>query len=196
MKRENLAVLGIALFIGALYGTFRLLGFPAGLFCTAFVGGFVLWFLTLRRHPIDPHKVLTPHLLAVMFFVVHVYEEFRGHIETFMSRLTGLDVTQANFLTIAAFIAPVIWLSGLIMALRRWQFGYFLLCVFYFGMMFGEPQHFVFPFIENRTFHYVAGMYTALLPSLAGWWAFIVVVREIRNAKKRPAAIAARRSAA
>ena len=90
-----------------------------------------------------------PHIVAVIFIVIHVYEEYRGHIEIFMTKLTGIDVTQTNFLTIAAFIAPVIWLSGLVLALRRLQFGYFLICVFYFGMMFGEPEHFIFPFIEN-----------------------------------------------
>ena len=183
MNPHRLAIAGVLLFIAALYVTFRFLGFPAGLFCAAFVGGFVIWVPTLRRQPIDPLRILMPHIIAVILFVIHVYEEFRGHIEIFMSKLTGIDVTQANFLTIAAFIAPVIWLTGLAMAMRRWQFGYFLICVFYFGMMFGEPQHFVFPFIENGTFHYVAGMYTAALPSMAGWWAFLVAVREMRTLK-------------
>lgn len=180
MRARSWAIPGIVMFIVALYVAFRVLGFPAALFCVTFVGGFVLWIPTLRRHPIDPLRILIPHLLAVIFFVIHVYEEYRGHIEIFMSKLTGVDVTQTNFLTIAAFIAPVIWLTGLVMTMRRWQFGYFLICVFYFGMMFGEPQHFVFPFIEDGKFHYIAGMYTAALPSIAGWWAFLVVVREIR----------------
>ena len=184
MKDQQVAIGGVLLFIVALYITFRLLGFPAGLFCTAFVGGFVLWVPTLRRNPIDPARILVPHLIAVILFVIHVYEEFRGHIEIFMSKFAGINVTQTNFQTIAAFIAPVIWLTGLLFALRRWQFGYFLICVFYFGMMFGEPQHFLFPFIENGTFHYVAGMYTAALPSIAGWWAFLVVLREIRRIRR------------
>lgn len=184
MSVRPLAIAGVLVFIAALYVLFRALGFPAGLFCTAFVGGFVLWIPTLQRHPIEVKTILLPHLVTVIFFVVHVFEEYRGHIEIFMSKLTGIDVTQTNFLTIAAFIAPVIWLTGLVLALRGWQFGYFLACVFYFGMMFGEPMHFVFPFIENGTFHYVAGMYTAALPSIAGWWTFVVMVREVRRARK------------
>lgn len=183
MRGQRLAIAGVLLFILALYVTFRLLHFPASLFCTAFIGGFALWIPTVCRRPIDPHRILMPHIVAVILFVIHVYEEYRGHIEIFMSKLTGIDVTQTNFLTIAAFIAPVIWLTGLVLALRRWQFGYFLICVFYFGMMFGEPEHFIFPFIENGTFHYVAGMYTAALPSIAGWWAFLVVVREIKRSR-------------
>ncbi len=108
-----------------------------------------------------------------------------------MTRLTGLQVTQKDFLTIAAFIAPIIWLTGAVMALRRWHFGYFFVSVFYFGMMFGEPTHFVFPFVENGKFHYVAGMYTAALPSIAGWYAFSVVVREMRRMKKTEEGITA-----
>lgn len=183
MRRQRVTIAVILLFILALYVIFRLLHFPAGLFCAAFIGGFVLWVPTLRRQSIDPHRILLPHLVAVILFIIHVYEEFRAHIEIFMSKLTGIDVSQIDFLTIAAFIAPVIWLTGLVLALRRWQFGYFLICVFYFGMMFGEPEHFIFPFIENGTFHYVAGMYTAALPSIAGWWAFLVVVREVRRSR-------------
>jgi len=183
MRARPFAIGGVLLFIAALYTVFRWLGFPAGLFCTAFVGGFVLWIPTLQRHPIDTDVILIPHLVTVTFFIVHVFEEYRGHIEVFMSKLTGINVTQSNFLTIAAFIAPVIWLTGLLLARRRWQFGYFLMCVFYFGMMFAEPMHFVFPFMENGTFHYVAGMYTAALPSIAGWWTFMVMVREVRRAR-------------
>ncbi len=183
MRTRPVAIVGMLVFIAALYTVFRALGFPAGLFCTAFVGGFVLWIPTLQRQPIDMHAILLPHLVTVIFFIVHVFEEYRGHIEIFMSKLTGIDVTQANFLAVAAFIAPVIWLTGLVLGLRRWQFGYFLACVFYFGMMFAEPMHFVFPFIENGTFHYVAGMYTAALPSIAGWWTFVAMVREVRRAK-------------
>jgi hypothetical protein len=184
MTYRRLAIGGVLLFIAALYAVFRALGYPAGLFCTAFVGGFVLWLRTLQRQPIDPHVILLPHLVTVILFIAHVYEEYRAHIEIFMSKFTGIAVTQTNFLTIAAFIAPMIWLTGLVLALRRRQFGYFLICVFYFGMMFGEPMHFVFPFIENGTFHYVAGMYTAALPSIAGWSTFLILVRETRRARR------------
>ena len=113
MSARPVAITGMLVFIAALYAVFRALGFPAGLFCTAFVGGFVLWIPTLQRQPIDMHVILVPHLVTVIFFIVHVFEEYRGHIEIFMSKLTGIDVTQTNFLTIAAFIAPVIWLTAL-----------------------------------------------------------------------------------
>jgi len=184
MTRKRLALFGVLTFIAALYVTFRLLGFPAGLFSTTFGGGLIVWLATTYRVPVEPKKLILPHLVTVILFIVHVYEEFASHIELFMTRLTGLQVSQKDFLTIAAFIAPIVWLSGAVMMLRRWHFGYFFASVFYFGMMFGEPTHFIFPFIENGRFHYVAGMYTALLPCLAGWYTFSVVVREVRRQKR------------
>jgi hypothetical protein len=187
MTRKRFALLGVLLFIAALYVTFRLLGFPAGLFSTTFCGGLIVWIATTYRVPVDPHKLILPHLITVILFIVHVYEEFVSHIEIFMTRLTGLQVSQRDFLTIAAFIAPIVWLSGAVMMMRRWHFGFFFASVFYFGMMFGEPTHFIFPFIENGHFHYVAGMYTALLPSIAGWYTFTVAVREMRRRKREAA---------
>ncbi len=190
MPGSRIALVSVLAFIALLYLGFRLAGFPAGLFCTAFAGGFVLWIATTYGTPIDAHAIIASHLLTVVFFIIHVYEEFWSHIETVMTRLTGLNVTQQDFLTIAAFIAPILWLAGAILALKGWQFGYFLVSVFYFGMMFGEPSHFLFPFILDGRFHYVAGMYTAALPSLAGWFAFLVMRREIKRIKHGDMAMA------
>lgn len=181
MDKKTISLVGVIAFIAVLYVVFRALAFPAGLFTAAFIGGFIVWMFTTYRAPVDPHCLVVPHLLTVMLFIVHVYEEYRTHIEVVMTRLTGLQVSQQNFLTIAAFIAPVIWIGGLLLAQKRWAFGYFLVSVFYFGMMFGELTHFVFPLIVDHRFHYMSGMYTALLPSLAGWNAFFVVWREVRK---------------
>lgn len=180
MEKKTISLVGVIAFIAVLYLVFRVLAFPAGLFSATFVGGFIVWMFTTYRTPVDPRCLVVPHLLTVMLFIIHVYEEYRTHIEVVMSRLTGLQVSQQNFLTIAAFIAPVIWIAGLLLAQKRLAFGYYLVSVFYFGMMFGELTHFVFPLILDHRFHYMSGMYTALLPSLAGWNAFFVMWREGR----------------
>ena len=120
-------------FIVALYIVFRMVAFPAGLFSTTFVGGFVVWMSTMYRVPVDPQRIVVPHLLTVMFFIVHVYEEFVTHIEVVMTRLTGVEVSQRIFLTIAAFIAPIIWIVGLVMVHKRWAFGYYFVSVFCLG---------------------------------------------------------------
>jgi hypothetical protein len=58
--------------------------------------------------------------------------------------------TQTDFLIIAAFSAPIVWLLGAVMMLKRWSVGYFLVGTFLFGMMFAELSHFVSPFMEGR----------------------------------------------
>jgi hypothetical protein len=181
LHNRNLSLIGIVIFIGLLYLTFRHLGFPAGMFCTAFVGGFIIWLPTTYRTRVEPSRIIVAYLATAIFFILHVFEEFSTHIEFVMTRLTGLHVSQKDFLTVAAFIAPVIWLTGAVMVLKRWHFGYFLMSVFFFGMMFGEPSHYIFPFVLDGHFHYVSGMYTAALPSVAGWISFFITLHEIRR---------------
>jgi len=190
VRSNSRSVIGVVAFIAVLYIVFRLLAFPAGLFSATFMGGFVVWMLTMYRVPVDPQVIAVPHLVTVMLFIVHVYEEFAAHIEIVMTRLTGVQVSQGIFLTIAAFIAPIIWIAGLVMVQKRWAFGYFFVSVFYFGMMFGELTHFIFPIVLDGRFHYMAGMYTALLPSLAAWYTFGVVWRNVRSARRRPGSAA------
>lgn len=131
---------------------------------------------TYNNIPADPHRIAIPYLIAVICFIIHVYEEYRSHIEKTMGKMLKINVTQQGFLSVAGFLGPVIWLTGLAMALNQWQFGYFLVSTFYFGMMFGEITHFIFPFVENGKFHYSPGMYTALLPIAAGWYGFFTTI--------------------
>lgn len=181
MNAKKASLAAAVVLIALLYAGFRILDFPAGLFCAAFVGGIALWIPSSFRLRPQPSRIVIPYLLTVVLFIIHVFEEFRTHIEFVMTRLTGLDITQQSFLTIAAFIAPVIWLTGALMMMKRWHFGFFLASVFLFGMMFGEPSHFVFPFLLDRKFHYVSGMYTAALPAASGWWTFLVTIKEIKK---------------
>src|SRR5215510_12862454 len=99
-------ILGLALvgYIGV--------GFAGALFSVAFVGGLVLWLLTTYRTPIDPQTIIIPYLVTVILFIVHVYEEFVAHVEHQLTKLSGLPVTQTDFLVIAAFSAPIVWLLG------------------------------------------------------------------------------------
>jgi hypothetical protein len=39
-----------------------------------------------------------------------------------------------------------------------------MICIFFIGMLVAELTHFVFPFVEDGTFHYFFGMHTAALP--------------------------------
>jgi hypothetical protein len=188
MNTKQLSVLyALACILGIALVGFLTVGFAGVLFSAAFVGGFVFWMATSYRTPIDPYAVMIPYLLMVVLFIIHVYEEYLFHIEHTLAAISGFVVSQTAFLTIAAFTAPVVWLIGALMMLKRWHFGYFLASTFLFGMMFAEPSHFLFPFLEDGTFHYTAGMYTALLPCTAGWYCFFIMLREITKENKNHA---------
>jgi hypothetical protein len=138
---------------------------------------------TLMSHPLaaSSQTIIVPYLVTVIIFMVHVYEEFAAHIERYLTRLSGLQVTQTDFLVIAAFSGPVVWLVGAVMLLKRWAFGYFFASTFLFGMMFAELSHFVSPFMENGAFHYSPGVYTAILPVILGWFTFRIILREMKQ---------------
>jgi hypothetical protein len=105
--------------------TARLMGIlPAIVFTVALGRGLVLWLATNYRIQIDPLKLIVPYLLTVIFFIIHVYEEYITDFEVAMTDITGFHVLERDFLTITAFLGPVIWLSGAIMLLKRIHAGY------------------------------------------------------------------------
>jgi hypothetical protein len=180
-------LIGSLAFIAALATVgYLVIGFAGILFSVAFVGGLVLWLLTTFRTPIDPQPIIMPYLVTVILFIVHVSEEFAAHVENYLARISGLPVTQTDFIVIAAFCAPVVWLLGAVMLLKRWPFGYFFASTFLFGMMFAELSHFFGPLMEHGRFGYTPGMFTAILPVASGWFTFRIVRREMRRTRMTP----------
>ncbi len=162
-----------------LVGLFAI-GWPALLFAGAMLGGALVWSLTTLRTPIDQAKIIGPYLITVALFVIHVAEEYLGHMERVLSALSGREISQSSFLLLAAFFAPVFWLSGAVLMLRRSQLGDFISSVFLFGMVAGEASHFAFPFLEDRTFHYSARMVTAVPLIGSALLTLLTVRREVR----------------
>ena len=188
MSIETKSVIGaVALILGLALVGYLTAGFAGALFSVAFIGGLILWLLTTYRTPIDPQTIIVPYLVTVILFIVHVYEEFVAHVEHLLTKLSGLPVTQTDFLVIAAFSAPIVWLLGAVMVLKRWPFGYFFVSTLLFGMMFAELSHFFSPFMESGTFHYSPGMYTAILPIIGGWYVFRIILREMSKERSNMA---------
>jgi hypothetical protein len=188
LSGQRRSLISALVFILALaFVGYMIVGFAAALFSVAFVGGLVLWFLTTYRIPINPQTIIVPYLVTVILFIVHVSEEYAAHVEVYLTRLPGFQVTQTEFLFIAAFSGPIVWLLGAVMTLKRWAFGYFFASTFLFGMMFAELSHFVSPFMENGTFHYSPGMYTAILPISSGWFTFRIIWREMKRERSEAA---------
>jgi hypothetical protein len=143
-----------------------------------FMGGFIVWWFTTRRTPIEPHRVIVPYLLTVIMFIVHVYEEYTA-VQLGFPAITPLPASFLEIVTFAASLAPVLWLLGAVMMLKRLPLGFFIVSTFMFGMMFIEPTHLLAPFWPAGRFHYVGGMWTATVLAGMGWYTFLAIRREI-----------------
>ena len=153
-----------------------------------FLGGFVLWWYTTRRSPIDPRTIIVPYLLTVILFIAHVYDEYKSELLGLRRVMEGWPLPfPVNFelmVTFAATLGPIAWLLGAVMMLKRWNVGYFVASTFMFGMMFIEPLHLITPFSQPGPFHYVGGLWTAPPLIAMGWYTFFAFRREIKKAKE------------
>lgn len=150
------------------------------------IGGFLLWRFGTKHEVIDPSKVMIPYLLTVMAFTAHVYEEYRGFVLGYPSVLKGFVELDLNtLLSHAAFLSPIIWIAAAVMMLKRWTVGFYMACVFLFGMMFMEPTHYIAPFLDDGTWHYVGGMWTAFLPAVLGWYTFLKLRSETKKTRRK-----------
>lgn len=171
----------VAWFLGA----YLLVGILAFAVMPLFVGGFVLWWFTTYRTPVDPQVIIGPYLLTVIAFIAHVFEEYKAYSLGFPDILqtSPFELTLERLLTFAAFLSPILWLLGAVMLLKRWSVGYFVASTFLFGMMFIEPTHFIAPFFQGGGYNYVGGLWTAILPTVLGWYTFFLIRREIGRNK-------------
>lgn len=155
-----------------------LLGPIAAAVFAVFLGGsLVTWRLTTYGRPAEPGPIVVPYLLAVILFVVHVGEEYFTDFWVVLGSLTGRDISQANFVIVAALVGPILWLLGLVLFYVRTEIGNWLVWAFVVAMTVSELVHFVFPFMAYGEFGYFSGLYTAALPLIPAW---VVAVRLIR----------------
>ena len=185
MTSKHLSVAGALIFIVAFVGmALVMLGtLPAVVFSVASIGGFILWMFTTYKTPIDTQKIIIPYLLTIIFFIIHVYEEYVTDFEVAITDITGFHMLEKNFLTVAAFLAPVLWITGAILIIKKTHIGFYFLSLMYVAMMFAELSHFIFPFMEDGTFHYVSGMYTAAIPLFPAAYGFYITMGEIKKVR-------------
>jgi hypothetical protein len=177
-------VLPVALIAVMVAIAYVVLGFIAAIvFAVAFGGGLVLYTVTAWRTEFDTLKVIVPYLLTVMLFMIHTYEEYLTDFENTVSALAGRTVPEFELLSIVAWLAPLLWIAGAVMLIKRWAFGYYFLCAFFVAMTVAELSHYIFPFVIDGTFHYESGMYTAALPLITAYYGLYVMMQEIRGAR-------------
>jgi hypothetical protein len=184
MTDMNKLILPVVLIVVMVSVAYVILGvIPAIVFAVAFGGGLALYAATAWRTEFDTLKVIVPYLLTVMLFMVHTYEEYLTDFETVVSVMAGRTVPESDLLSIIAWTAPLLWIAGAVMLLKRWAFGYYFLCAFFVAMTIAELSHYIFPFVVDGTFHYESGMYTAVLPLITAYYGLYVMMQEIRKAR-------------
>lgn len=166
-RRTVLVAVAVAVVIVAVGYPF--LGAIAIAICGLFAVSFLPWRLTTYGHPADPLPLVVPYLVAVIFFKVHVGEEYLSEIWEAFSRI-GQPMTERTFFLVAAVIAPIFWLLGLILLYLRTEIGNWMTWVFVVAMAIVESSHLLYPFLDTGRFGYFSGLYTCLLVVAAGWF--------------------------
>lgn len=149
----------------------------------ASASGFLLYLKTGYRYRFDTSKVIVSYLLTVIFFVIHVYEEYVFGFEQIASELSGTEVSQQSFLTLTAFVGPVVWITGAIFLIKQWAVGYYFLAFFFVAMTVAELSHFIFPFVLYGEWKYTAGVATATLPLIPAWYGLFITLKETKRIK-------------
>jgi hypothetical protein len=168
--------------------------------------GFVMWYRTYLKRPIDPKIILPLFLLTVAALEIHMCEEYLTAFGPSMSRLFGITWTEKSFLMIFAFIGPVLYTMTALGLYYRVPIAGFVAWFIFIGPGVAEFTHFIFPLLRpeiqpevsstlsqnvNGTFvsgmhnywfqatgkYYFSGMYTAILPMIPGIWAIRSMIK-------------------
>ena len=130
--------------------------------------------------------ILPIYLMTLVTFYMHLLEE---HLFNFAHRLSlaaGINWVDFNFNMLILLVGPMIWVGAAVLLYYRNPFGNYIVWFFFFGMIIGEPTHFVFPILEGgERYHYFPGMWTALLPLVTALYGMFWLVVDYRNSKNQ-----------
>jgi hypothetical protein len=185
MRYFDVLIPGLFVFFLALFAYYLLGNTGPFVIGGAGAGGFLLYLKTGYKYRFDTSKIIVSYLLAVFFFIIHVYEEYVFGFEHIVSELSGSTVTQMNFLTFAAFFGPAIWIIGAILIIKKWAMGYYFLAFFFVAMTVAELTHFIFPFVLYGHWEYTAGVATAALPLIPAWFGLYTTLVETNRMKNQ-----------
>ncbi|WP_172195726.1 hypothetical protein [Saccharibacillus qingshengii] len=177
--------IGVAIFIAVYAGLFyNQAGLrPMLIVCGSMAGGMVLWLKTTFRTPVDPSRLLPVYLLtlSLSLFFLHITEEFITDFSGSINTIFGSNWTLSDFSLLIVLLGPVIWISGAVGLYYRNPVGYYLAWFVFFGMLIGEPTHYlVFPIVQGGGYTYFSGMWTALRL----WISPLLLLVKIRNVLK------------
>lgn len=191
MKRSNyLYVVGVVLFI-AIYASvfYSQAGLRATfIVCGSMAGGMVLWLKTTFKTPIETKRILPVYLLTLTLFFIHITEEFITDFPGGMNSIFHTGWAFTDFTILIALVGPIIWIFGAIALYYKNPIGYYLTWFIFFGMLIGEPTHYlVFPLFQAGRYSYFPGMWTSLFPMVPAIYGVYLILTEFKKQKKMEA---------
>lgn len=178
--------IGVAIFIAVYAGLFyNQAGLrPMLIVCGSMAGGMVLWLKTTFRTPVDPSRLLPVYLLTLSLFFLHITEEFITDFSGSINTIFGSNWTLSDFSLLIVLLGPVIWISGAVGLYYRNPVGYYLAWFVFFGMLIGEPTHYlIFPIVQGGGYTYFSGMWTALFPMIPAVYGICLTLYEVKRTR-------------
>jgi hypothetical protein len=207
-KKQNISmcVAGLFITVACIQG-YRNIGLPPVIIVGGSgIIGFIMWYWTYLKAPVDPKVILPLFLLTVAALEVHMCEEYLTGFGPAMSRLFDISWTERTFLMIFAFIGPVLYSMTALGLYYRVPLAGFMAWFIFIGPGVAEFTHFIFPLLKpdllpmikatisqpvNSTYvagmhnywikvtghYYFSGMYTAVLPMIPGIYAIVKMIK-------------------
>jgi uncharacterized membrane protein YjjB (DUF3815 family) len=176
--------------------------------------GFIFWYFTYLKNPVDPKIILPIFILTVAALQIHMVEEYLTGFGPAMSRLFNIPWSEKGFVIIFALVGPTIYTLTILGLYYRIPIAGFVAWFIFIGPGMAEFTHFIFPVIEPQLepgnissisqtidgvlipdmpnyYHkttgnfYFSGMWTAILPMIPGSYAIYRLTKEARLQKRK-----------
>lgn len=158
---------------------------PTLIVCGSMFGGFILWLRTTYKIRINYTKVIPIYLMTLVLFFIHITEEFITDFPGEINSIFNSSWSLGDFVILIALLGPIIWTSGILGLLYKHPFGQYLTWFVFFGMLIGEPTHYlVFPMVQSGGYNYFSGMWTALFPMIPAIYGVYYIFTECKNERK------------
>ncbi|MCF0055114.1 hypothetical protein [Dyadobacter sp. CY356] len=110
--------------------------------------GFIMWYRTYLKYPVDPKMILLLSLVTIAALEIHMCEEYLTGFGPSMSRLFNIIWTEKGFLLVFAFIRPVLYSMTALGLCYCVPIAGFIAWFIFIGPGVAEFTHFIFPLLK------------------------------------------------
>lgn len=143
---------------------------PALLFLTGYLGGFILWLFLPTRAPFKSIK--WTYIATFVLFLIHRVEEKVSGFFATLSKMTEVPIPEIISvpIIILLLLSVMAWIIGPILYNRNIGFGYYLVWTFFASMGITELAHFILPLFRDEPYGYFPGMLSVVVLAPIAWW--------------------------